>query len=139
MLIFYILQGDYIYVYIYMTCMSVYKWSFDIHFHKRHLLGRHDRCSKQPSCAKKGRLTHQISSRACKETTMIPSSRFVQRENQWEFQDPKMEVRYHIRPYLWGCSLKFRPYIGLIYDRYIQFRILEWPLRKWDNNWDQPS
>ena len=30
--------------------------------------------------------------------------------HQWEFQDPKMEVLYHIRPYFGGISL----YIGLI-------------------------
>ena len=24
------------------------------------------------------------------------------------------------------------PYIGLIYDRYLQFRFLKWPLNKWD-------
>ena len=37
--------------------------------------------------------------------------------NQWGFQDPKMEVLYHIRFFffLWGYSLKFRPYIDLIY------------------------
>jgi hypothetical protein len=29
--------------------------------------------------------------------------------NQWEFQDPKMEVLYHIRSYFWGIS----PYIAL--------------------------
>ena len=28
---------------------------------------------------------------------------------QWEFQDPKMEVLYHIRPYFVG----YIPYIGL--------------------------
>jgi hypothetical protein len=28
---------------------------------------------------------------------------------QWEFQDPKMEVLYHIRPYFLGIF----PYIGL--------------------------
>jgi len=28
---------------------------------------------------------------------------------QWEFQDPKMEVLYHIRPYFMGIF----PYIGL--------------------------
>ena len=33
---------------------------------------------------------------------------------------------------LWGYSLKFRPYIGLIYGRYLQFRFLKWPLIKWD-------
>jgi hypothetical protein len=26
-------------------------------------------------------------------------------------------------------SVKFRPYIGLIYGRYLQFRFLKWPLR----------
>ena len=34
---------------------------------------------------------------------------------QWEFQDPKMEVLYHIRPYFVGIfsyiGLKNRPYI----------------------------
>jgi hypothetical protein len=29
--------------------------------------------------------------------------------DQWEFQDPKMELLYHIRPYFGGIS----PYIGL--------------------------
>ena len=45
---------------------------------------------------------------------------------QWEFQDPKMEVLYHI---------------GLIYGRYLQFRILEWPLihgKEPDWKWDEP-
>ena len=28
--------------------------------------------------------------------------------NQWEFQDPKMEVLYHIRPYFGGRYLHFR-------------------------------
>ena len=31
-------------------------------------------------------------------------------KDQWEFQDPKMEVLYHISGHiLWGYSLKFRP------------------------------
>jgi hypothetical protein len=34
---------------------------------------------------------------------------------QWEFQDPKMEVLYHIRPYFGGIS----PYIGLKNKPYI--------------------
>ena len=38
---------------------------------------------------------------------------------QWEFQDPKMEVLYHIRPYIYiflgGDIPLHRPYIGLIY------------------------
>ena len=33
----------------------------------------------------------------------------------------------------WEYSLKFRPYIGLIYGRYIQFRFLKWPMITWDN------
>ena len=41
---------------------------------------------------------------------------------QWEFQDPKVEVLYHIRPYFWGNIPLHRPYIGLIYGRYLQFR-----------------
>ena len=43
---------------------------------------------------------------------------------QLEFQDPKMEVLYHIRPYFGGIS----PYIDLIYGRYLRFRFLKWPL-----------
>ena len=43
---------------------------------------------------------------------------------QWEFQDPKMEVPYHIKPYF-GC---ISPYIGLINGRYLQFRYLKLPL-----------
>ena len=46
--------------------------------------------------------------------------------NQWEFQDPKMEVLHHIRPYFAGIF----PYIGLIYGRYLQFRILKFPLNQ---------
>ena len=35
---------------------------------------------------------------------------------QWEIQDPKMEVLYHIRPYFLGIIIPLhRPYIGLIY------------------------
>ena len=47
--------------------------------------------------------------------------------HQWEFQDPKVEVLYHIRQYFVGIS----PYIGLIcsiYDRYLHFRVLKFPL-----------
>ena len=47
---------------------------------------------------------------------------------QWEFQDPKMQVLYHIRPYFAGDIPLHRPYIGLIYGRYLQFRFLKWPL-----------
>ena len=34
---------------------------------------------------------------------------------EWEFQDPKMEVLYHIRPYF----MEMFPYIGLIQAFYI--------------------
>jgi hypothetical protein len=45
-----------------------------------------------------------------------------------EFQDPKMEVLYHIFGHIfWGYPLH-RPYIGLIYGKYLQFRFLKWPL-----------
>ena len=51
--------------------------------------------------------------------------------NQWEFQDPKMEVLYHIRSYFVGIFPCNRPYIGLIHGRYLQFRILKFPLIQW--------
>jgi len=39
----------------------------------------------------------------------------LQIDIQWEIQDPKMEVLYHIRPYFVGIfhyiGLKYRPYI----------------------------
>jgi hypothetical protein len=43
---------------------------------------------------------------------------------QWKFQDPKMEVLYHIESYFWCLS----PYIGIIHTRYPQFRYLKWSL-----------
>ena len=51
--------------------------------------------------------------------------------NQWEFQDPKMEVLYHIRPYFAGIFpyIGPRPYIALTYGKYLQFRFLKWPLK----------
>ena len=46
---------------------------------------------------------------------------------QWQFQDPKMEVLYHIRPYFvvifTYIGLKNRPYI---WNRYLQLRNLKW-------------
>ena len=47
---------------------------------------------------------------------------------QWEFQNPKMKVLQHKRPYFVGIS----PYIGLIwyiciYGRYLEVRFLKWP------------
>ena len=53
----------------------------------------------------------------------------IENASQWEFQDPKMEVLYHRRPYFaWTF-----PYIGLtwalyMYGRYLQFRFLKWPV-----------
>ena len=46
--------------------------------------------------------------------------------NQWEWNRiQQMEVLYHFSGHiLLGYSLKFRPYIGLIYGRYLQFRFL---------------
>ena len=44
---------------------------------------------------------------------------------QWKFQDPKVEVLYHIRPYFEGIS----PYIGLIYGRYLQ------SIGSWNGHW----
>ena len=49
---------------------------------------------------------------------------------QWEFQDPSMEVRYH-KAIFCGYIRVYplhSPYIGLIYGRYLHFRILEFPL-----------
>ena len=48
---------------------------------------------------------------------------------QWEFQDPKMEVLYHIRPiyckaYVRGYPHKIWPYTV----QYLHFRILKFPL-----------
>ena len=48
---------------------------------------------------------------------------------QWEFQDPKLEVLYDIiKAIFWGDIPSHRPYIGLTYCRYLQFRFLKWPL-----------
>ena len=51
---------------------------------------------------------------------------------QWKFQDPKMSVLQHTRHYktiFLGVILLHRPYIGLWNGRYLQFRLLEWPLK----------
>ena len=53
--------------------------------------------------------------------------------SQWEFQDPKMEVLYHYKPIFCGDIHLHRPYIGLIYGRYLQFRILKFPLNTYPN------
>ena len=54
----------------------------------------------------------------------------------WEFQDPKMEVLYHIRPYFLGI-FSYMPYIGLTYGRHLQFRFLKFPLTIF--HWTIPS
>ena len=56
---------------------------------------------------------------AASSSTWVPGSNIT--FHQWEFQDPKMEVLYHIRPYVVGIL----PYIGLIYGRYLHFRFLK--------------
>ena len=49
--------------------------------------------------------------------------------DQLDFQDPKMEVLYHIRPYVVGIFPEIKPSkTGLIYGRYLQFRFLKWSL-----------
>ena len=40
-----------------------------------------------------------------------------------------MELLYHTRPYVAGILLLHKPYIGLIYGRYLQFRFLKWPVK----------
>ena len=45
-----------------------------------------------------------------RDAETCPTSGTRVSQNQWEFQDPKMEVPYHIRPYFAGIS----PYIALI-------------------------
>ena len=50
--------------------------------------------------------------------------------SQWEFQDPKMEVRwYHIRPYFVGMFPYIGLKIGLIYGRYLQ------SIGSWKSHW----
>ena len=51
--------------------------------------------------------------------------------NQWEFQDPKNGGTVPYKAIFWGNIPLHRPYIGLIYGRYLQFRFLKWPLIKW--------
>jgi hypothetical protein len=56
-----------------------------------------------------------------RDTSLIPiypppiKHGLLETYHQWEFQDPKMEVLYHIRPYFMGIfpyiGLKNRPYI----------------------------
>ena len=47
-----------------------------------------------------------------------------------DLQDPEMEVLYHILGHIFWDIPLHRPYIGLIYGRYLQFRILKWPVNK---------
>ena len=48
---------------------------------------------------------------SCKKNDFSGPPRFFP-VDQWEFQDPKMEVLYHIRPYFGGDIPLHRPYIG---------------------------
>ena len=50
--------------------------------------------------------------------------------NQWEFQDPKMELLYHIRPYFAGIV----PYIGLIKALYMVGTSI---LGSWNGHWSK--
>ena len=50
--------------------------------------------------------------------------------NQWEFQDPKMEV---LKAIFSGDIPLHRPYIGLTNGRYLQFRFLKWPLTSYES------
>ena len=49
-----------------------------------------------------------------------------------DLQDPKIQWSYVNVPYFWpyffGDIPLHSPYIGLIYGRYLQFRILKFPL-----------
>ena len=47
---------------------------------------------------------------------------------QWEFQDRKMGGTVPYKAIFCGDIPLHRPYIGLIYGRYLQFRFLKWPL-----------
>jgi len=67
--------------------------------------------------------------------------------DQWEFQDPKLEVLYQIRPYVGGISpyiaLKNRPYIYMESVPPIN-RFLKWPLMgctqwKWNIYYQHPD
>ena len=49
---------------------------------------------------------------------------------QWEFQDPTDggTLVPYFWPYFVGIFPENRPFIGLIYGRYLQFRFLRWPV-----------
>ena len=69
-----------------------------------------------------------------KNNTVSETGRKIIRIHQREFQGPKMEVMYNIRPYFVGifpCRLYIglhRPYAGLTYGRYLQYGFLKKPL-----------
>ena len=72
-------------------------------------------------------IQHHLTRRCLHHVKIITSHPFP--HDQWEFQDSKMEVLYHIRQYfvvIFTCiGLKNRP---TIYARYLHFRILKFPL-----------
>ena len=54
-------------------------------------------------------------------------------DDQWEFQDPKMEVPIpYIRPIFQGYVRGYPPKIWPYMVQYLHFRILEFPLRWWN-------
>ena len=73
------------------------------------------------------------SSELMKVGDMIRFTTWFDWSDQWEFQDPKMEALYQIRQYFVGDIPLHRPYIGLIYGRYLHFRFLKWPLKWWES------
>ena len=60
--------------------------------------------------------TMRLPTKKCLFFSVSMKPRKTRTSGQWEFQDPKMEVLYHIRPYFLGIF----PYIRLIYGRYLQ-------------------
>ena len=74
------------------------------------------------------------SRRACECTSVSWKILDNLEKDQWEFQDPKMEVLYHIRPYFLGIS----PYIGLNNRLYIWNRYLQ-SIGSWNGHWKELS
>jgi hypothetical protein len=72
------------------------------------------------------------SRRACECTSVSWKILDNLEKDQWEFQDPKMEVLYHIRPYFLGTS----PYIGLKHRPYIWNRYLQ-SIGSWNGHWKE--
>jgi len=82
----------YTYIYIYIAGKIIYKWPCLTRRVFRVLPERIDPVAPRPTEREVD--TYNVRSEAT---------------GQWEFQDPKMQVLYHIRPYFVGIF----PYIGL--------------------------